>query len=227
MLVGADAGGAHGHRARVLLGIRHQVGQRLILGPGLHDEGAGVLDDARQRADRRGVEAQLAVHLHGQEAGRVQRRDGVAVGLGLRQRGIGDLARGAGAVHHRDLRAQFGLDEGGQRAQHDVGAAARRKGHDHLDRAVRRPVGPSRARHRQHGRRQCHGFQCSHVSSSLLRRQCRAHPPQPSAGISQPSRFSAASTQARSFVPASIAAICFASASCLAWVAASTASAAS
>ena len=92
MVVGADTGRAIRHRAWICLGGFHEVLQRLDLGIRRHDDCRRIIDDARDRLDAGRIVAELALHLHGQEAGSVDVGEGIAVRLGLGQSRIGDLA---------------------------------------------------------------------------------------------------------------------------------------
>ena len=137
---GADAGGTHEQRARVLARPVEHVGHA---GPGAvggHQQtegGAGHLQDGHQILDRvpgHRVHERIAKHRDGQLA------QGIAVGFGGFQRGSDQGATGAGPVDDDDALAQqrFGLFA--QDAQGQVGGTAGWPRHDERQR-LDRPAG--------------------------------------------------------------------------------------
>ncbi|MNI45615.1 hypothetical protein D3C73_1000510 [compost metagenome] len=135
MVVGAGAGGAHGDLARVLLCVSRQVGQRLQFVVVAHGERARIVNQIAQQVIALPGEGGLALDGNGQQIGRVDEADGVAVGLRAGQFRETDGAARAGAVQHHDagVVTQVFLQERRHHARHQIGAAARAVRHDQVD----------------------------------------------------------------------------------------------
>ena len=136
----------HARRAvvdRAGLGLRRvdQVLQRLVGTVGAHHQHGGIGADQRDRrelVELVGGRPSLQAIGHRQHRDRRQRhQDRVAVGRGARGLRGAHRAAGAGLVHHHDRLLEQPAHHMGERPAGDVGHAARREGHDHLDRPRR------------------------------------------------------------------------------------------
>jgi hypothetical protein len=133
VVVRADAAGAVGHVLRLGLGVRDEVGQRAVRAVGEDEEGARIVDDVGDEREVLEAVARAALDRDGDDVGRVDEADRVAVGPRPGELGKADLAARARAVVHYDRLPQRRLHEPPQRARGGVGAAARREGDDHGD----------------------------------------------------------------------------------------------
>ena len=99
------------------------------------------------------------------EEGGVHHADGVAVGRGLGDRAGADDAGAAGAVVDHERLAELALDLLRHQPREHVGAAARRIGHDQLDRPLRIALREGRRGARAHAAAgdECASVQCSHA----------------------------------------------------------------
>ena len=140
--------------ARRRLGDGDHVVDGLRLHRRMHDQQVGHQRRQEHRLevlDRVVGQARIERRVHREGGGVVE--DGVAVALRFRRHRRADGAAGAAAVVDDELLAECSLSSGEQDAAHGVGAAARRIGHDHLDRR-RRPIGLRRGgSERPHQRR--------------------------------------------------------------------------
>ena len=134
----ADAGGCVAELAGLALGERNQLFHVLHAERGMHDQHER---HGRKQHDRR----EILVRIVGQPpvepgGGRKGRggadHDGVAVGLRARDRGGAQRGARTAAIFHDEGLAEPLLQAFGNDARQRIGAAASRKWHDDLDRAI-------------------------------------------------------------------------------------------
>jgi hypothetical protein len=122
-------------------------------------------DSDEQRNGRevlRRIERQLAVErLVGRHRHAADHR-GMAVGIGAHHRFHADVGAGAGAVLHHDRLAEAFTQLGRQRPRKDVDSAARRRGHDEMQRPGR--IGLGESAQRNEGEEDAEG-EAGHLSS--------------------------------------------------------------
>src|SRR5690606_3671879 len=113
-------------------------GQGLDVAAAVDGEAVRVVDQVADQVEVGPAVLGLALDGYGDQVGRVQKTDGVAVGLGARHFGKTDGASRAGPVQHHDLGAvaQVLFNERSQGARDQVGAAARAIRHHHVDRVL-------------------------------------------------------------------------------------------
>ena len=170
MLRTAIAGRAIG-QARIGLGVGDELGERLRRNRRVDDQRERHAGDQRDRREiLHGIVGQLLVErLVDRKRGRGRHQERVAVGLGSRD--LLGAERGAGArlVLDHDDRVQPALDLVGDQPAEQIGGAAGRIRHDHLDVAAR--IGRLRQRRpgRQHDQPPPHpDIACRRVNSWAL-----------------------------------------------------------